>query len=258
MKQLLIIEDDKNTRECIGEIFNENGFKVYSAPDGYSGIKLAKEIVPDLIICDLLMPGIDGFEVKKILSYDNNTSLIPFIYLTGQKDIRDMRHAMELGADDYIIKPVKMRDLLSLVLKRLERIDSIKTVIKNKLADKSFQKSDSKKFLIKSGKENLFISIDDIVLISADGYYTIVHLNNGKKITIKRTLKNWLSLLPERKFIKAHRKIIINFDLIEKIEPWFKSTYAVKLKNFSETVYFSQRCSQKIRKENNFKSITTQ
>lgn len=255
MKQLLIIEDDQNTRECIAEIFNENGFKVYSAPDGSSGIKLAKDILPDLIICDLLMPGIDGFEVKRILSNDNNTSLIPFIYLTGQKDIRDMRHAMELGADDFIVKPVKMKVLLNLILKRLDRIDSIKTTIRNKLTDKSILKSENKKFLIKSGKENIFISVDDIVLISADGYYTIVHLISGKRITIKRTLKNWLTLLPEKKFEKVHRKIVINFDMIEKMEPWFKGTYAVKLKNFSETVYFSQRCSQKIRKEHNLNSV---
>lgn len=255
MKQLLIIDDDLNTRECISEIFNENGFKVYSAPDGSSGIKLAKEILPDLIICDLLMPGIDGFEVKRFLSDDNNTSLIPFIYLTGQKDIQDMRHAMELGADDFIVKPVKMKELLNLILKRLDRIDSIKTTFKNKVFDKSILKSEDKKFLIKSGKENLFISVDDIVLISADGYYSIVHLKNGKKITIKRTLKNWLTLLPEKKFVKAHRKIIINFDLIEKMEPWIKNTYAVKLKNYSETVYFSQRCSQQIRKDLSLKSF---
>ncbi|MDQ7817282.1 MAG: response regulator transcription factor [Melioribacteraceae bacterium] len=255
MDQLLIIEDDPDVRECISEIFQENGYKVYSAPDGLTGINFAKDIIPDVIICDLIMPGIDGFEVKKILSNDKSTSSIPFIYLTGQKNIKDMRHAMELGADDYIIKPVKVRDLLNLVLKRLERIHTLKTAAKDKSPGSKSADAESKKFLIKSGDENLFISFNDLVLISADGYYSIVHLRSGKKITMKRTLKNWLTRLPEKSFIQVHRKMIINFDLIEKIEPGLKGTYIAKLKNYPEPVYFSQRCSQKIRKDLSLKSI---
>ena len=255
MKQLLIIEDDSDVRECVSEIFHENGYKVYSAPDGLTGISLAKDIMPDVIICDLIMPGIDGFEVKKILSDDKNTSSIPFIYLTGQKDIKDMRHAMELGADDYITKPVKVRDLLNLVFKRLERIKTLNSSSKENPSGSKSTASAGRKFLIKSGNENLFLSWDDIILISADGYYSIVHLRNGKKITMKRTLKNWMTLLPEKKFIQVHRKMIINFDSIEKLEPGLKGTYTAKLKNYPEQVYFSQRCSQKIRKDLSLKSV---
>jgi len=243
LKQLLIIEDDTDLRNIIVELFNENGFKVLSANDGSEGIKLAKEYLPDIIISDLLMPGMDGFRVKEILSEDRITSTIPFVYLTGQNEIKDMRRGMELGADDYIVKPVKAGILLELILKRLARIENLKANIKSQ------PETVNKKFLLKSGKENLFVSFDDITVISAEGYYSNVHLINGKKITFKKTLKTWLTLLPENKFFQAHRKTIINFNMIEKLEKWEKGTYFAKIKNYPHPIYFSQRCSQKLRKQ---------
>lgn len=243
MKKLLIIEDDPDLRNIISEFFHENDFKVISSPDGINGIKLAKENKPDVIICDLHLPGIDGFKVKEILAEDKNTYAIPFIYLTGNKEINDIRHAMELGADDYIIKPVKVRDLLNLVLKRLERINSFKSAKQSNLKDHDG------KFIIKNGKQSLFVSFNDIKIISAEGYYTVVHLNNGKKITIKKSLKNWLTILPNNKFYQVHRNSIINIEMIEKLESGPNGNYIAKLKNYPELIFFSQRCSQKIRKD---------
>lgn len=243
MKQLLIIEDDADLRNIISEFFHENDFKVLSSPDGIDGIKLAKEYKPDVIICDLLLPGVDGFKVKEILAEDKNTSTIPFIYLTGNKEITDMRHAMELGADDYIVKPIKVRDLLNLVLKRLERLHSFKSVKVSNLND------NGGKFIVKNGKQSLFVSFDDIKIISAEGYYSVVHLNNGKKVTIKKSLKNWLTILPNNKFYQVHRNSIINIEMIEKLDSGPKGIYIAKLKNYPELIFFSQRCSQKIRKD---------
>lgn len=255
MNQLLIIEDDQSLRESITEIFSENGFKVSAAADGLSGIKLANLIQPDLIICDLKMPGLDGFEVKKNLSDNLRTSSIPFIFLTAHKDIQSMQKGMELGADDYITKPVKMKILLNLVLKRLERIKSIKSGDNNKSALNKMTVSEQGKYLIKTRSEHFLITWDDLILISADGYYSILHLKNGKKVRLKRTLKNWLSILPVGKFLQIHRNMVINTESIEKIEPWAKGTYIARLKFYPDPVYFSQRCSRKIRKELSLKSF---
>ncbi len=249
MKQLLIIEDDSNLRNVITELFSENGFNVLSANNGITGIKLAKEFIPDIIISDLLMPGIDGFRVREILSADSITSTIPFVFLTGQNDISDMRHAMELGADDYIVKPVKVRDLLNLILKRLERINNFKSAKDANLNDYGG------KFILKNGKQNIFISFDDIKVISAKGYYSVVNLNNGKKITLKKSLKNWLTILPINKFYQVHRNSIINIEMIEKLDKGPKGNYIAKLKNYTELIYFSQRCSQKIRKDSILKKF---
>jgi DNA-binding response OmpR family regulator len=126
MKKLLIIEDDTSIRENFCEIFNEEGYNVAGASCGKEGIELTASFQPDLIICDIMMPGMDGFEVKEILSRDKKTSIIPFIYLTARTDIRDVQRAMELGADDYITKPIGALKLLSLVAKRLQRIEELK------------------------------------------------------------------------------------------------------------------------------------
>ena len=84
MKKLLIIEDDTSIRENFCEIFNEEGYNV-AGVGGKEGIELTASFQPDLIICDIMMPGMDGFEVKDILSRDKKTSIIPFIYLTARK-----------------------------------------------------------------------------------------------------------------------------------------------------------------------------
>ncbi len=126
MKKILFIEDDNFIRENICEIFAEEGYEVRCVSCGKDGIELAAKFLPDLIICDIMMPAMDGFEVKNILSKNKKTSDIPFIYLTAKANIKDAQHAMELGADDFITKPVTASKLLELVSKRLNRIDELK------------------------------------------------------------------------------------------------------------------------------------
>lgn len=247
--KLLIIEDEKDIRENIVEIFEENGFEVVSADNGMSGIKSAAEEKPDLIISDILMPGISGFEVKKILNLDKTASAIPFIFLTARADIKDMREAMELSADDYIIKPVKTNDLLNLVNKRLQHIRDLKIAANDLPEDKAGKKiSADDKILVKYKDGNFLIQVNKIVLIKADGDYTNLYFADGKKSTVKKSLKNWETSLPEKNFLRVHRNTIVNTDYIEKIDPWFNGAFTAAVKGFSEPVYFSQRYSYKIKK----------
>ncbi|MGA7720910.1 MAG: response regulator [Ignavibacteriaceae bacterium] len=126
MKKILFIEDDNFIRENFCEIFAEEGYEMRCVSGGKDGIELATKFLPDLIICDIMMPVMDGFEVKNILSKNKKTSDIPFIYLTAKANIMDAQHAMELGADDFITKPVTATKLLELISKRLKRIDELK------------------------------------------------------------------------------------------------------------------------------------
>ncbi|MBI1939661.1 MAG: response regulator transcription factor [Ignavibacteriales bacterium] len=248
--KLLIIEDEKDIRGNIVEIFEESGFEVLSADNGMTGIKLAAEEKPDLIICDIIMPGINGFEVKKILNIDRATSAIPFIFLTARADIKDMREAMELSADDYIIKPVRTEDLLNLVNKRLDHIRNIKIAGADLLNEEysSPKISLDDKLFFKNKEETFLLPVNRIVLIKAEGDYTNIYFTDGKKSFIKRSLKNWEASLPDKNFLRVHRSTIINIDHIEKINPWFNGTFTATLKGFSETIYFSQRYSQKLKK----------
>ncbi|MHB8337207.1 MAG: LytR/AlgR family response regulator transcription factor [Ignavibacteriaceae bacterium] len=246
-KKNLIIEDDSSIREVISEIFKFGGYEVLAASGGKKGIELARSFKPDLIICDLAMPEVDGFEVKRILNEDENTFNIPFICLTATADINVAQRIMQLGADDYITKPFSAKKLLELVSNRLERIDKLKRS-KDEVPEKSKPVSGDEKILLKSNGEHILTSLNDIIIIKALDDNTEVFLKYGKKAIVNKSLKSWEEMLPEKNFLRVHRNTIINTRFIEKIEPMFKGSYVAKLMDYDEPIYFSQRYSQKVRK----------
>ncbi|MGA7720577.1 MAG: response regulator [Ignavibacteriaceae bacterium] len=247
MKRLLIIEDDASNRENFCEIFMQEGYDVFGASCGKEGIELAASTRPDLIICDIMMPGIDGFEVKKMLDKNKNTSSIPFVYLTAKAEIKDVQYALELGADDYMIKPVSSARLLELVSKRLHRIDAIKQNNDDKILDDTTL-SLNEKIILKSGGKHILVNTNEIVIIKAFNNYCNITLSSGQKAIVKGTLKSWEKILPEKSFLRIHRSTIINLELIVKIESIINGSYVVSLKDYPHLIYFSQRYSQKIRK----------
>ncbi len=247
LNKILIIEDDSSIREDITEMFKMEGFDVSEATNGKTGIDKAFSILPDLIICDLTMPDMDGFEVKKHLNQNKKTAFIPFICLTARTDIKDVQRAMELGADDYISKPVRAKKLLELVSKRLQRIEDLK-ISSSPIHVNSTLISQDERVIFKSGEKHILAVLEDIVIIKSADDYSEVILKSGEKILIKKSLKSWEETLPEKSFLRIHRNTIINTKLIEKIEKMFNGSYVVRLKNYPDAIYFSQRYSQKIRK----------
>ena len=121
MTRILVIEDEAPLREEIVAMLDFEGFLVLSAPDGRVGVELAEHEQPDLIICDIAMPELDGYEVLVTLRENPMTAMIPFIFLTARADRSFRRHGMELGADDYLTKPFTSSELLAAVSVRLER-----------------------------------------------------------------------------------------------------------------------------------------
>ena len=121
MKRILIIEDETQVRENIQQILEFSDFEVISAAEGASGLKLAKAHTPDLIICDIMMPGLDGYGVLNALRQEPTTETIPVIFLTAKADRTDLRQGMELGADDYLTKPFGNSELVRAVESRLTR-----------------------------------------------------------------------------------------------------------------------------------------
>ncbi|ASC71136.1 diguanylate cyclase [Halomicronema hongdechloris C2206] len=118
---ILVIEDEAPIRDIISEMLEDVGFKVLEADTGAAGIELAQSHPPDLVLCDIMMPELDGYEVLHQLRSQLLTALTPFIFLTAKSDRRDMRRGMLLGADDYITKPFTRHDLLEAVRTRLDR-----------------------------------------------------------------------------------------------------------------------------------------
>lgn len=126
MKTILLIEDNQEVRENTAEILELAGYKVLTSENGKAGVETAMREKPDLIICDIMMPVLDGYGALHLLNKNEDTSAIPFIFLTAKAERSDMRKGMEMGADDYITKPFDDVELLNAVESRLKKVDALK------------------------------------------------------------------------------------------------------------------------------------
>lgn len=126
MKKILVIEDEAQTRDIFLRCLTFEGFCAVGAESGTIGITLAKMHRPDLIVCDIMMPDLDGYRVLSTLRQDPTIAVIPFIFLTAKVTMADLRQGMELGADDYLTKPCTVEQFLSAVITRLERQKTLK------------------------------------------------------------------------------------------------------------------------------------
>jgi len=122
MTQLLLIEDDATMRELTATALEFEGYTVHRAADGRAGLNLARQHRPHLILCDIMMPGMDGYEVLAALRSDPALFQIPFIFLTARGEKNDLRQGMVSGADDYLSKPIAISDLLGAICSRLARM----------------------------------------------------------------------------------------------------------------------------------------
>lgn len=121
MKKILVIEDEAEMRRNLVTLLRLEGYQSIAAENGRAGVELAKSQAPDLILCDVMMSGLNGHGVLQTLHEDPKTSLIPFIFITAKGEKEDLRHGMNLGADDYLTKPVARADLLNAIEARLLR-----------------------------------------------------------------------------------------------------------------------------------------
>jgi len=126
MKKILVIEDNAEVRENTAEIIALADYEVIAAENGKLGAMLALKELPDLIVCDIMMPVLDGYGVFHLLSRHPETASIPFIFLTAKSEKVDFRKGMDMGADDYIVKPFEGVDLLNAIEVRLKKLDAVK------------------------------------------------------------------------------------------------------------------------------------
>lgn len=121
MKRIVVIEDEPDVREIIMDILDAENFLVLGAENGQAGIELVQQHLPDLIICDVMMPELPGYDVLKILRNHQATATIPFVFLTAKSTKADLRQGMDLGADDYLTKPFTRQELLNAITSRFDK-----------------------------------------------------------------------------------------------------------------------------------------
>ncbi len=216
MEKILIVEDEMNIRESLGEIFNLAGYQVELASNGKEGYESIMNEKPDLVICDVSMPELDGFELLGAINQRMKDEVVPpFLFLTAKVEPQDIRQGMSLGADDYILKPFDHTHLLEVVRMRLEKrkklLEKSQGTVSNQQEFKGFNK------LALPNEEGLIlVPFDDIIKCQADRAYCHFHLNSGKTILVSKSMKEFEDILMANNFIKVHKSSIVNINYADK------------------------------------------
>jgi DNA-binding response OmpR family regulator/DNA-binding CsgD family transcriptional regulator len=186
MTKILIIEDTAELMEDISDALEMEGFEVISASDGHSGIKMANEYLPDLILCDIMMPGIDGFNVLQLLKTSEGELRFPFIFITALAERENFRSGMELGADDYLIKPFTISELFKAIDIRLSKHRSVEKRIKSQI-EKIENELENRISELRMQIENQKDLIDDI---SAAKVEVVEQLNEKEAQLMQEALRS--------------------------------------------------------------------
>jgi len=153
-KTILVIEDHDDIRESTAEILELAGYRVFTAPEGKTGVEMALQHIPDLILCDIMMPILDGYGVLYLLGKHTETASIPLIFITAKAERADLRKGMEMGADDYITKPFDDMELLNAIESRLRKHAKGNNASINSLTSGEQESLFEK--LIESGRDRLY------------------------------------------------------------------------------------------------------
>ncbi|MEB3228957.1 MAG: response regulator [Synechocystis sp.] len=184
MEKILVIEDESAVRDNIAEILELAQYEVITAADGVKGLELIRQQTPDLIICDVMMPQMDGFEVLETLQSDPDLAAIPLILLTAMADLQNLREGMDLGADDYLTKPFDLNELLISVSSRLRKRNFINQQIeKEKIHVKSLNN------LVKTQIKTVY-EIEKSLTIKDKFIAKLIEKHQGLIVELENTLAN--------------------------------------------------------------------
>lgn len=191
MKKILLIEDNDDVRENTADILELANYEVITAENGKIGIQKAKEFLPDLVICDIMMPQMDGFQVLQNFEKDISMASIPFIFLTAKTEREDIRTGMNLGADDYLTKPFQENELLGVIECRLNKHDNLKKEIARNLkgintfikevSEYEDMEGLSKNHMLKSYEKK------EIIFWEGDNAHSLFFIESGNVKTYKGT-----------------------------------------------------------------------
>lgn len=243
MKKILVIQSNENDLKEIDTILSKNEFEIFYSHNLKDGLEIAVRYQPNLILFYLSNSDTD-FEILTGITTEEKTLLIPLIVISQKNSFDRQRKVMDIGADDYLSVEMLEKSLLSSINKRLDKLSKLKTYVNNQI--NSFEEENGRNkrddhILVKIGNKLKLIKFTEIVCITALKEYSKLTTKDNCKIVVRKSLKNWITVLPSKSFLQIHRATIINIDCIEKIVKTNERTYTVNLKNNSGTFDFSHR-----------------
>ena len=200
MQTILVIEDEAQTRKVLLNCLKFEGFKAIEADNGRTGIKLAQKYHPDLIVCDIMMPDIDGYGVLSILRQQLSTLAIPVIFLTAKVSMLDLRLGMDLGAEDYLTKPCNIERFLTAITARLKRKEELQKCYKSTSDTNNYESFFAQHKLPKCSKTvKVFEFIEanfnrplELKEVASKIGYSPAYLTNLVRQKTGRTVKQWI------------------------------------------------------------------
>lgn len=191
MKKVLLIEDNQDVRETTADILELANYKVATAENGKIGVKLAQKFEPDIILCDIMMPELNGYGVLQILNKNPKTAGIPFVFLTAKSEKSDLRKGMNLGADDYLTKPFEENELLDVLECRLKKNEFLKREFaKNVEGVNSFLEEASEYVDLESLTKKQIVknySKNDIIYLEGRSAHSLYFVQSGIVKTYRTT-----------------------------------------------------------------------
>jgi two-component system, LytTR family, response regulator len=215
MEKILIVEDEQGIRDTLQDILELAGYKVLIACNGKIGYDIIVESEPDLVLCDVNMPELGGFELLEAVNQRFKDEVIPpFLFLTAKVEAESLRYGMSLGADDYIFKPFSASDILKTVRLRLDRRNQL---LDQRPASKTESViADANKLALPCNDGLELISFDKIIKCQADRAYCNFYLADKRKILVSKPMKDFEEVLSSKNFLKVHKSTIVNIMHIEK------------------------------------------
>lgn len=225
VQTLLIVDDNVKNLQVVGSILKEEGYRLAIAKDGETAIKLSQQMAPDLILLDIMMPEMDGFEVCRILKDNPDTKDIPVIFLTAKSETNDIVHAFNLGGVDYLTKPFKKEELLVRVKNHLDLVRSKNIIEKqrNELAD------------LNASKDQLFSIISHDLRSPLAGIKSFLNITSkSKKVPSQEEFEEILELMIQN--IDQTYNLLDNLLLWARLQRNVLETATKKLNLFEHTL----------------------
>ena len=250
ISKLLIIEYEKHVAENLSTFLEETGYEVKIANTGLEGLRQIREFEPTLVLCNIVMPELDGFGVLKEMQRDSTIEEVPFIFLSACAEMTNLRKGMEMGADDFLVKPIEYNSLIRSVEASIIRFKNRKiTTLDIKNRTRIEQLTENSTIFIMLDKHPYFIKVNQIAAISSSSQYTTLYLTDNRQVIFRKSLKRWEQTLPNSIFLRISRSTIINTNCISRVEKWLQFSYKIYISGIEKPFELSRRYASKIRRQ---------
>lgn len=258
MKKLLLVDDDSKILMVMGAFLSQEGFDVVTAQDGLEGLALAKGSHPDLVVCDLDMPGMHGFDVLGALRAEPGLGGLPVVFLTAHSSRASQRQGMNLGADDFLAKPVDLDELLGAIKARLRRQaeqqprfqENPGAAVKEGgwslppgemgVAGAGLSRTPAR-LMVRTANGTHLVQISEIKTVTACGEYTWVHWGKQGSALLRKSMKQWERELPREQFTRVHRNAIVNLAHLLRVEQPSTGGLRIHMRDTPKPLAVSQR-----------------